>query len=69
MSTVEIILLIKQSFCHTFHVIPKAQNYRECRETKKQYLGVPKNRYQLQFISVVKLNLFVWFIQGESLEK
>ena len=26
---------IKQSFYHTFHVIPKAQNYRECMETKK----------------------------------
>ena len=27
--------LIKKSFCHTFPVIPKAQNYRECMETKK----------------------------------
>ena len=26
---------IKNSFCHTFPVIPKAQNYRECMETKK----------------------------------
>ena len=26
---------IKKSFCHTFPVIPKAQNYRECMETKK----------------------------------
>ena len=37
---------IKKSFRHTFSVIPKAQNYRECMETKKQYLGIPKNRYQ-----------------------
>ena len=26
---------IKKSFCHTLAVIPKAQNYRECMETKK----------------------------------
>ena len=26
---------IKKSFCHTFSVIPKAQNCRECMETKK----------------------------------
>ena len=39
---------IKKSFCHTFPVIPKAQNYRECMETKKkQYLGIPKNGYQI----------------------
>ena len=36
---------IKQSFCHTFPVIPKAQNYRECVGTKKQYFGITKNRY------------------------
>ena len=44
-------------------VIPKAPNYRKCKETKKQYLGIPKNRYQVQFISVVNLNLFVWFMK------
>ena len=27
---------ITKSFCHTFPVIPKAQNYRECMETKKE---------------------------------
>ena len=26
---------IKQSLYHTFPVIPEAQNYRECMETKK----------------------------------
>ena len=26
---------IKQSFCHVFAVIPKAQNYRECMARKK----------------------------------
>ena len=55
--------LLKRSFCHTFPVIPKAQNYRECMETKKQYLGIPKNRYQVQVTSVVNLNLFVWFMK------
>ena len=56
---------IKQSFCYTFPVIPKSQNYRECMETKMQCLGTPKNRYQVQFISVVNLNLFVWFMKAK----
>ena len=46
---------IKQSFRHTFPVIPKAQNDRECMETKMQYLGITKRRYQVHFISVVNL--------------
>ena len=65
MAIVQIISVIKQSFCRTFPVIPKAQNYRECMETKKYYLEIPKNRYQLQFISVVNLNLFVWFMKAK----
>ena len=56
---------IKQSFCHTFPVIPKAQNYRECMGIKKQYLGITKNRYQVQFISVVNLDLFAWFMKAK----
>ena len=47
MAILEIILL--KRVCNTFPVIPKAQNYRECMETKKQYLGIPKklkNGYQ-----------------------
>ena len=48
---------VKQSYRHKFPVISKAQNYRECMETKKkQYLGIAKNRYQVQFISVVNLD-------------
>ena len=61
MAIVEIILF-KQSFCYTFPVISKAQNYRECMETKYQYLGITENGYQVQFISIVNLDLFVWFI-------
>ena len=53
---------IKQSFCHTFPVIPKAQRKTE---QNKQYLGIPKDRYQVQFISVVNLNLFVWFMKAK----
>ena len=29
-------LFINKSFCHTFPLIPRAQNYRECMETKKK---------------------------------
>ena len=47
MAIVETILL-KRVSAITFPVIPKAQNYRECMETKKkQYLGIPKNGYQV----------------------
>ena len=37
---------IKKSFCHTFPVIPKAQNnnYRECMETKKAIFRISKER-------------------------
>ena len=34
-------------------------------EAKKQYLGIQKNRYQVQLISVVNLNLFLWFMKGK----
>ena len=37
---------IKQSLCHTFPVILKARNYRECMETKKK----KNNIYELQRI-------------------
>ena len=33
------------------------------RRREKQYLGIPKNRYQVQFISAVNLNLFGWFMK------
>ena len=35
---------IKKSFCHRFPVIPKAQNYRECMETKKAIFRYSKER-------------------------
>ena len=57
--------IVEQSFCHTFPVISTAQNYGEFMETKKQYLGIPKNRYQFQLISVVNFNLFVWFMNAK----
>ena len=34
-----------------------------------QYLGFPQNRYRVQVISSVHLNLYVWVYEGESLEK
>ena len=38
---------IKKSFCHTFPVISKARNYRECMETKKAiFRNIAKNGYQ-----------------------
>ena len=33
------------------------------QQRKKPYLGITKNTYQVQFISVVNLNLFVWFMK------
>ena len=56
---------IKQSFCHTFPVIPRAQNYRECMGQKKQYLGITKNRYQVQFISAMNSDLLVWILKAK----
>ena len=40
---------IKKSFCHTFLVIPRAENYRECMETKKAIFSSSneKNGYQV----------------------
>ena len=35
---------IKKSFCRTFPVIPKAQNYRKCMETKKAIFRNSKER-------------------------
>ena len=32
---------------------------------EKPYLGITKNTYQVQFISVVNLNLFVWFMKAK----
>ena len=56
---------IKQSFCHTFSVIPKAQDYRECVEKKQQYLGLPKNRYRVIPRPVMNLNFYVWFMKAK----
>ena len=58
---------IEQSFCHIFPVFPKVQNYRECME--KQYLGTPKNRYQVQIHLSCELELICLVYEGESLEK
>ena len=55
---------IEKSFCHTFPVIPKSQNYWQCMETKKAIFRNSKALIQsLKFISVVNINLFVWFMK------
>ena len=58
---------IKKSFCRIFPVTQREQNYRECMETKKQYLGIPKNGYQVYFISVVNYELICLVCEGKSL--
>lgn len=35
------------------------------RKNPQYWLGIPKNRYEVQVISVVKLNLYVWFIKAK----
>ena len=58
---------IKKSFCHTFPVIPKAQNYREFMETKKAIFRNSKERIpSLVHLSCEhELNCLVY--EGESL--
>ena len=59
---------IKQSFCHTFQVIPKAQNYRECiKQDKKSNI----QKFQKKIPSTVhlsrELELICLVYEGESL--
>ena len=46
--------------CHTFPVKITENVWRQ----KKQYLGITKNRYQVQFIS----DLIVWFMMAKRVQ-
>ena len=54
---------IKQSFCHTFPVIPMAQNYRECMETRKAIFRNSKE----QIPSPIGLSYWLVY-EGESIK-
>ena len=54
---------IKRSFCHTFPVIPKAQNYRECMETKAIFRNSKERIPSL--VHLMNMNLFVWFMKAK----
>ena len=64
-AVVEIILFSKQSLYHAFPVVPEAQNYRECMEKKREYLGIAKNRYRVQVNLVMNLNFYIWFMKAK----
>ena len=56
---------IKKSFCHTFPVIPKTQNYRERMETKKAIFRNSKERIPVHFSCEHEPICLVY--EGESL--
>ena len=58
---------IKKSFCHTFPVIPKAQNYRECMETKKAIFRNSKERIPSLVHLSCEHELICLVYEGESL--
>ena len=49
---------IKKTFCHTFPVIPKAQNYGDKR---RNIIAISKNGYQVASSS----QLFAWFMKAK----
>ena len=58
---------IKRSFCHTFPVIQKAPNYRECMETKKAIFGNSKQRISSLVHLSCEHDLICLVYEGESL--
>ena len=60
----------KQSFCHTFpvHVIPKAQNYRECMESKQAIFRNFKERIPSPVHLSCELELTCLVYEDESLK-
>ena len=58
---------IKKSFCHTFPVIAKAQNYRECMETKKAIFRNFKEQIPSLFHISCEHELICLVYEGESL--
>ena len=58
---------IKKSFCHTFPVIPKAHNYRECMETRKAIFRNSKERIPSLVHLSCEHELICLVYEGESL--
>ena len=59
---------IKKSFCHKFPVIPKAQNYGECMETKKAIFRNSKERIPSLVHLSCEHELICLVYEGESLQ-
>ena len=59
---------ITQSFCHTFPVIPKTQNYRECMETRKAIFRNSKEQIPSPVPLSCELELICFAYEGESLK-
>ena len=64
MAIVEFILLKRVSAIH-FLQFQRHKITENVWRQEKQYLGIPKNGYQVSFISVVNMNLFVWFMKAK----
>ena len=58
---------INKSYFHTFPVIPKAQNYRECMETKKAIFRNSKERIPSLDLLSCEHELFCLVYEGERL--
>ena len=58
---------IKKSSCHKFPVIPKAQNYRECMETKKAIFRNSKERIPSLVHLSCENELISLVYEGESI--
>ena len=58
---------IKKSFCHTFPVIPKAQNYGECMQTKKAIFTNSKERIPSLVHLSCELEVICLVYEGENL--
>ena len=56
-----------KSFCHTFPLFPKAQNYRECMETKKAVFRNSKERISSPVHLSCEHELLCLVYEGESL--
>ena len=58
---------VKKRFCHTFPVIPRAQNYREHKETKRAIFWNSKEQIPSLVYLSCEHELICLVYEGESL--
>lgn len=63
------IKFIKQSFYHTFPVIPKAQNYRKCMEKRNSNIKEFQRKIPSPNLLSCEHELISLVNEGDSLEK